>query len=272
MPGTSTLYYCSGDRDVTYNGQTYLCGKSLTGGQGGPFLGTDTKFALHQKIGLEVDTMSFDVVPGEAQVLGAPFLQACAAGAFDGAVVSIDRAFMPTYGDVAAGIVNVFTGRVGQINLGRSVATFTINSWLETLNVQFPRNVYQPGCLNRLGDQTCGVLLTLFYQTSCTVVSATAAAITADVTNALAGYFDLGTIVMTSGALNGIGRTVRSCAFGAPGVITLLGPFPSAPAPGDTFFLYPGCDKSLGPNGCPKFANVGRYRGFPFIPAPETAV
>lgn len=271
MPDTSTLYYCSGDRDVTYNGITYLCGKSVSGGQGGPYLGTNTKFALHQKIGLAVDTMTFDVVPGEAQVLGAPFLQACLSGTFDGAVVSIDRAFMPSYGNVAAGVVNVFTGRVGDINAGRSLATFTINSWLEALNAQFPRNVYQPGCLNRLGDHECGVTLFL-YQTPCTVISATAAAITVDITNALTGYFDLGTVQMTSGALNGVTRSIRSCAFGAPGLITLLGPFPSAPAPGDTFIVYPGCDKSLGVNGCPKFANVARFRGFPFIPAPETAV
>ncbi|MES2055817.1 MAG: DUF2163 domain-containing protein, partial [Pseudomonadota bacterium] len=139
---TATLYYCSGDRDITFDGITYLCGKSLTGGQGGPFFGVNTKFALHQKIGLETDTITFDVIPGDGQIFGESFLAACQDGTFDGATVKIDRAFMPTYGDVTAGIVNVFTGRVGEVDAGRSVATFVVNSWIELLNQTLPNKVF----------------------------------------------------------------------------------------------------------------------------------
>ena len=41
---------------------------------------------------------------------------------------------------------------------------------------------------------------------------------------------------------------------------------------GDAFTIYPGCDKTLGANGCAKFANTARFKGYPFIPTSDTAV
>lgn len=38
------------------------------------------------------------------------------------------------------------------------------------------------------------------------------------------------------------------------------------------FTAYPGCDKTNGSGGCAKFANTARFKGFPFVPVPETAV
>jgi hypothetical protein len=62
------------------------------------------------------------------------------------------------------------------------------------------------------------------------------------------------------------------CCDSAPGTVSLIAPFPTAPASGDAFQIYPGCDKTLDANGCAKFANTARFRGFPYVPSPETAV
>ena len=85
------------------------------------------------------------------------------------------------------------------------------------------------------------------------------------------GYFDLGTITFTSGVLSGLSRTVQSYIKGIPGTATLLGGFPSAPATGDTFNIYPGCDKLQG-TCTNKFNNLTNFRGYPYVPINETAV
>ena len=248
--GGGVARYCAGDQDVTYNGVLYPAG-----GQTGPFFDRkDNKSKLRQVIGTAVDSISFD-----------------------DAEVTIERLFMPlsSYGDTSRGAVRMFVGRVAEVDAGRSVATFVVNDHRETLNIAMPRNLVQPGCVNNLGDTACGVNLASFTTTG-TIASATAGVITANITNALVGYFDQGVIAMTSGALNGLSRSVKMATFGAPGTITLLGPFFTAPAPGDTFTISAGCNKSdTDANGCPKFYPTtvdAHFRGEPYVPQPVVAV
>ncbi len=55
------------------------------------------------------------------------------------------------------------------------------------------------------------------------------------------------------------------------GIINLWQALPYAPAPGDQFTVYPGCDKSV--FACRnKFNNLLNYGGFPFTPNEETAL
>lgn len=266
--GSDVLRYCGGDADVKANGYSYPAG-----GQTGPYFDRqDNKAKCHWKIGTAVDTLTFDVIPGSATVLGAPFLTAVRQGLFDGSELTLERAYMPTYGDTTRGLVRMFVGRVAEIDCGRSIATFSVNSHLELLNLQMPRNLFQPGCVNNLGDASCLVNLASFSTTGTALSGSTASSISADVSNAQAGYYDLGKIAFTSGALAGLSRTVRQCSFGSPGSINLMGAFPTAPAPGDAFTLYAGCDKTTGSNGCSKFNNLPRFRGFPFVPQPVTSV
>jgi uncharacterized phage protein (TIGR02218 family) len=42
----------------------------------------------------------------------------------------------------------------------------------------------------------------------------------------------------------------------------------TAPANGDTFNIYPGCDKKQATCST-KFANLTHFRGFPYIPRPR---
>src|ERR1041385_1479661 len=81
LAGGQALRWTGFDTDVIANGSTFA-----SGAQDGPFFDRqDNKAKCHWKIGVEVDTLSFDVVPGGATVNGQPFLQACRLGVFDGA-------------------------------------------------------------------------------------------------------------------------------------------------------------------------------------------
>jgi len=261
----SVLRYSSGDRDITAGGQLFTA-------QGPRIDRKDNKAKCHWKIGVEVDTLVFDVMPQATDMVnGLPFLAACVQGAFDGAELQLERAFMATYGDTSVGTVILFAGRVAEIDLGRAVATFTINSHLELLNLQLPRNLWQPGCVNSLGDPSCGVNLPSFAVSGSAATGSSVSVIAASLAQSTS-YFDQGKIAFTSGANAGLTRSVKSWVAGSPGSIALLAPFPNVPAAGDAFTIYPGCDKTLGPNGCAKFANTARFKGYPFVPTPDTAV
>jgi len=270
LAGGGVLRYCSGDQTVMANGFTYSAG-----GTTGPYFDRqDNKAKCHWKIGVEVDTLVFDVLPGTATVLGEPFLQAVHAGQFDGAEVVLERAFMPSYGDTSRGTIVYFVGRVAEIDAGRSIATFSVNSHLELLNLQLPRNLFQSGCVNNLGDAACGVSLAS-YGVAGSVTSVANAANSVSATTVggqAAGYFQLGKIRFTSGGNAGLTRSIASYDQ-TNGALVFVSPFPVAPAQGDAFQIFPGCDKTYsGSNGCPKFNNVARFKGFPFVPVPETAV
>lgn len=268
----TVLRYCGGDQDLTVNGLLFTAG-----GQTGPYFDRkENKATCHQKLGLQADTLTVDVIPGTAQVLGAPFLTAVQAGTFDGAEVLLEKVFMPTWGDTRRGTVRWFLGRIAEIDGGRSVLTMVVNSHLELLNQQMPRNLVQVGCVNNLGDGTCGVNLASYMTTGSILSGSTQMGLNASITArggvSDASVYNQGTIGFTSGALNGLSATVRAAVFGSPSTIGMLGPLPSAPAAGDTFNLYFGCNKSLTDgNGCPKFGNTARFRGFPFVPQPATA-
>jgi uncharacterized phage protein (TIGR02218 family) len=274
--GGGVLRYTSYDVDVAFNGHTWSAG-----GTTGPFLDrTDNKAKCHWKVGVEVDQLVFDVLPGQALVNGQPFLSAVLQGAFDGAELELDRAYFqapPAAGQavsipLATGVLILFAGRVAEVDCGRSIATFNVNSHLELLNQNLPRNVFQASCLNTLGDAACTVDVNLFKAPSSALAGSTVSTLIANVSGSPAGCYDQGKVTFTSGALSGLSRTVKQASFGSPGTVTLLNPFPVAPAPGDAFTIFFGCDRTLGPNGCPKFNNNPNFRGFPFVPVPETAV
>ncbi|HEX3747587.1 MAG TPA: DUF2163 domain-containing protein [Bryobacteraceae bacterium] len=265
----TNLYYCGGDKDIIWNGITWSSGH--TGSNSGPFFDRkDNKAKCHWKIGVEVDSLVFDCIPGGATIGGEPFLSFCRQGGFDGAELTLYRAFMPTYGNTAAGTVIMFVGRVAEIDASRSLATFTVNSHLELLNQNMPRNLYQSACSNTLYDANCTLNQTSFGVSGTVASGSTASVINANLSQP-AGYFSLGQLTFTSGANQGFSGSVQSYTPGAPGMASVISPFPSAPAPGDTFTIYPGCNKLLSTCSS-KFSNAVNYRGEPNIPNPSTAV
>jgi uncharacterized phage protein (TIGR02218 family) len=246
-------HYTSTDQSLTYNGKTY----SATG----VLIERDR---IRLMIGVEVDTLNLKVFADSSMLIaGYPFLQSCQMGMLDGALVRLDKAFVGNTG--IAGTVNMFSGRVSTVKPSRSVADIEIKSDLELLNIQMPRNLYQSGCQHTLYDSACGLKQNSFSHAGA-IVSATRSQITPSGLTQPSGYYDLGSLIFTSGALQNTMRTIKSWDGSA---INLIYPLPFTPAVGDVFQIYPGCDKQI--STCQnKFSNFQNFRGFPFIPVPET--
>ena len=283
------LRFTSGDRDIKVNDEiTWGDGTGITWGDGskilsndgtvylsggttGPYFSKDGEGVLaHWKAGVEVDTLDMSVVPGQAQINGVPFMDALRLGAFDLADVQVRRAYMPTFGDTSVGTVLIFSGYVTECTAGKTAASISVESYLGLLNQNMPRNIHQKPCMNTLFDSACGLNREAYAVAGTVGASSTTSIVTATMSQAT-GYFTYGKITMTSGANAGISRGVKSYTKGSPGNFQLLVPFPNAPAPGDTFNAYPGCDKTFA-TCFSKFQNLDNFRGFPFIPDNSTAV
>jgi len=266
LVGGGVLNYCSGDADINWNGITWS-----TGGSSGPYFDrSDSRAKCRWKIGVEVDSLVFDVIPGSASIFGTGFLSAVRQGMFDGAELTLYRAFMSTYGDTADGAVIMFAGRVAEIDATRSLATFTVNSHLELLNQNLPRNIYQASCLNSLFDSGCGLNKATFTVSGSALSGSTSSVINASLGQA-SGYFDMGTLSFTSGANDGLSRTVKSYIHSGVSSVSLVSPFPGIVNIGDSFSITAGCDKQQA-TCSGKFNNISRFRGFPYVPENETAV
>ncbi len=252
----TVLRYTSADINIVSGGNTFL--------SVGPRM---ERGAAKQVIGTQVDTMELTLYPDTTDLVnGIPFLSAIVGGAFDGATVQLERAFMATWGDTTAGTVMLFYGSCSDVDYSRTSVKFTVKSYLELLNIQMPRNLYQPPCNHTLYDTGCGLSKAAYTVSGTTNAGATNVAIPNGLAQA-AGYFALGSLTYTGGANSGISRTVKDYT---PGYITLAYPLPHAPAAGDTFTVYPGCDL-MQATCANKFNNVVHFRGFPFVPLPQSA-
>lgn len=224
-------------------------------------------------IGTEVDRTSVKLFanPLTDSYGGAPWPAAAASGAFDEATVVIEKVIAASPTDLSAGTIVLFWGRVGQVTPTRHGIDFEVVSLLDLLaQQQLPKNLYQPGCLHTLYDSGCTLSKAAYAQPGVVAASPTptpqAFAFVADAHTA--NFFAQGMVTFTSGALTGLTRTVKAYA---PLVLSTLLPFPSAPAAGDTFNAYPGCDKTQA-TCTGKFANLAHFEGFPYIPAPVNAL
>jgi uncharacterized phage protein (TIGR02218 family) len=249
--------YTNADIDLTVSGNAFLStGPRIKRGQ------------TRTIVGLEVDTLELTLYADTTNLIGGvPILQALQNGALDGAYVKLERVFMATWGDTSAGTIILFTGRVSEAQFSRTEANVKIKSDLELLNVQMPRNLYQPSCLHTLFDSGCGILKSSNAHAN-TVASGSTKSLLICGSAIPASFYDQGTVTFTSGLNNGVTRTIKSNSAGA---INLSYPLQAAPSAGDTFNAYPGCDKTQ--STCTnKYGNVANFRGFPYIPIAETAL
>jgi uncharacterized phage protein (TIGR02218 family) len=181
--------------------------------------------------------------------------------------VLVERAIMATFGDTSAGTVHIFQGRVSTAKPSRTEVALTINSDIELLNIQIPRNTYQPGCRHTLFDGGC-TLSKAAYAVSGTVNSGSSVSAILSSLSQATDYFTLGTITFTSGANAGTSRTIKW--FGG-GSFALTQPLLFAPVAGDTFTAYPGCDKQM-TTCASKYGNKANFGGTPYVPQAERAI
>lgn len=253
----TVLRYTTWDADLTVSGNFFDSGDVL-------FNRSTVQWAL----GTQVDSLTVNAYPqASSTVEGIPFLTAVRLGVFDGATFELDRLFMATPGDTSAGAVVIFTGRVGDIVAGRSTVTFTINSYMELLNVDMPKYQWQPSCVWTVYDVNCGVNRATFQVTTTATGTPKVDQIPFGSGQAN-GYFADGTLKFTSGVNAGL---TRSIGTNTSGVIFLVTPFPSVPLAGDSMVITPGCNRTQGRCVSP-FNNLAKFRAYPFIPTAETAL
>jgi uncharacterized phage protein (TIGR02218 family) len=221
--------------------------------------------------GLVADPINLTIFPDALDLLAGITWQAAAQqGVLDGARVSVDKLVMSFPGDTSLGTVNLFTGRIADVEGDRVSVRLTCKSDVELLDTPFPRNVYQANCAHTLFDSGCALSRAAFTTNTTVGAGSTAQTLLESALVAVSGYYDLGTVTMTSGLLRGQQRPIKAYTLGSPNAIVLMRPFPAAPALGDTMAVVPGCDK-LQTTCTTKFANLAHFRGEPFIPAPEEA-
>jgi uncharacterized phage protein (TIGR02218 family) len=253
----TALRYTSWDANLTVLGNTFLTGPPNI-----------ARSAIEEKLGMDVATLEVTIEASLTDTInGVPILQSIAQGIFDGAGFRIDRLFMDAASNQIGTVVR-FSGFVGALDeLARSAAKLSVNAGTAYLSMQLPALILQPGCTNTLFDARCGLVKASFaepnvVQAGSTVNKLLSLSAKGD------GYYDNGQIVFTSGANAGLVKAVKAYAGQQ---FTFNSPLPFLPNAGDAFVAYPGCDKrQVTCSG--KFVNLVNFEGFPYVPAPETAI
>jgi len=261
-PDTPTiLRYTTAQRSVTAvppeggDPVTYEAGHVLVSG---------LKYRL--AIGTDVDEQDCQLVcKSDAQVMGFPFLKAVELGLLDKAVVKRTRYFFERWGQPTVGGIVFFRGFLSTVmDIGSISCTAKVKSGLVLLNTPMPHNMFQPQCLNTLFDARCRLDRGDWAVQGDADVGSTSRVIVW--AGSTADEYNQGTIRFEAGPNIGAVRTVRQSTSGA---ILVTFPFDYAPESGDDFVIFPGCDKSKG--RCNAFSNIANFRGYPYVPPPETA-
>ncbi|WP_025095791.1 DUF2163 domain-containing protein [Acinetobacter soli] len=251
--------YTNYDFDLIVGGKLYR--------SDGPIISRD---GITLSLGVEVDNLSVTIdVTDEETFESLRIVQAFHNGQMDGARFKLERIFMDasTPTDTSAGTIKLFEGRIIEPEFDRNTIQASVASDLDELNVQMPRNLYQPSCSNTLFDHACGLNRANYAFETTIATGSTASRILCDI-NQPQGWFTQGVIEFLEGGNKGLKRTIRLHELD---VLLLTLPLLEDPEVGQRIKVYPGCDKRL--ETCQnRFNNFSRFRGAPFIPIPETSV
>lgn len=247
----TTYRFTNFETDLIWNSNTYLKNGLLIKRNG-----------VKVNTGIQVDSLNITINSQDYIMNGTNFFKLIANGGLDGASLELSRLFF-TDPLSPVGSMWVFSGRVSDSSVTRFEAILQINSDIELLNIQMPRNLYQPSCVHSVYNSGCTAVKN--YVNSTVNNGSTARTINATLAQAN-GWFNEGIIEFTSGSNNGVTRTIKSHATN---VLTLALALPNTPQVGDTFRLLAGCGRNM--TTCKdKFNNLANYRGYPFIPSQDS--
>lgn len=156
----------------------------------------------------------------------------------------------------------------GGISYNQGELTVDCSSLLDKLNAKFPKYIYSEFCQHQLFGLYCGLTKASYLESGTATAGTTTQIIYASVfafSNHASGYWLRGEITFTSGDNNGISRSIVEHG---DGYIKTLVPFIDTIAVGNTFSVYPGCDKS-GATCESKFNNYSNFFGFEYCPSPS---
>lgn len=216
-------------------------------------------------LGLAVDTVDIEGALSSARLSEADI----EAGLYDGARVETLLVNWRSPADFAV----LRSAVVGKITLrdGRLTAELeSLAASLDQPNGRYARRT----CDAELGDRRCGFSLDQpgFSGSGAVLSSAAADTLLVSGLDGFApGWFANGVLTWTGGALAGRADRVIDHVARADGTALVLWRESAAdPAPGDTFAIVAGCDKSFATCKA-KFANQVNFRGFPHLPGNDAA-
>lgn len=229
-------------------------------------------------IGTSVDEQSLKIWASPTDTMfGSLFLPGAEQGLLDGAVIVRQRIIWEfVTGNVAQDILNpplfvftLFTGYTSQITKGGvSHVEMKVKSALLKLNVNMPRNYFQPGCLWTLYDQGCGLAKASFAAnftvtgSNVTTVSVASGTVQPSVGGDGNPQFAQGRLLFNSGPNAGLQVLIDT---NDASNFYLAYPLDQLPNNGDSITVYPGCSKSFAT--CQqKFNNAANFRGFDKVP------
>jgi uncharacterized phage protein (TIGR02218 family) len=256
----TALRYTSWDTNLVVLGNTFLTGPPNI-----------ARSAIEEKLGMDVATLEITIEASLTDTInGVPILQAIGQGLFDGASFKIDRLFMDSSSNQIGTVIR-FSGFIGALDeLMRSSAKLSVNAGTAYLSMQLPAVILQPGCTNTLFDARCGLVKASFAEANIVQAGSTVNKVLS-LSAKGDGYYDNGQIAFTSGANAGLVKAVKQYFSTGGPFFTFNSPLPFVPNAGDAFIAYPGCDKTQA-TCTSKFFNLVNFEGFPYVPAPETAI
>jgi uncharacterized phage protein (TIGR02218 family) len=253
-PSGETLRWTSADIPIVWSGLTYIPV---------PIERSEIRLVM----GIEVSTLSATVYPdAQMTVGGTPFLIACKVGALDGATLLLQRGYFSSFAEPCVGVLHLFEGTISVESANGVEANLSVRDYLSLFNIDMPHNSHAPGCNNTLYDAGCGINRAALAFFGVVQAGSTKQVIN-HVLSQTSGYFNYGVLEFLTGVNAGVTVTVSKHMIGTLGLAI---PVKSTPSAGDTFNVYPGCDRTLAT--CKnKYNNAIRFRGQPWIPKPETA-
>ena len=258
--GTTTYRFTSWSSNLTVGGNVFISAD--------PFL-TCSGFRLTKT--MTVPQMTIELLNSNITFSGGEAFKAqLRNGLFDGATILRQTLFMQlplsNPPDTSLGTIDVFAGLTGKISCGAVKTVVTCKGKNNLLDQYVPRNVYQLGCNHAFCDPGCTLSRAAFTTAYTVGASPTTLFLPWSSAPSTPSRYQLGSVHMTSGPANGNWRTI---VFADSSGLVLAYPLSALPIAGDNFTAFEGCDKTT--TRCSALSNLQHFRGFPFVPPPDTA-
>ena len=232
------------DQNLTLAGVTYLADGALT------------PSAIESRAGLAVDNLEITGILDSTDIIDADI----EAGLYDFARVDV---YACNWADLTQGTVQLRRGWLGQVTRANTYYVAELRGLHDLLQRPIGDS-YTPECRFDLGDAHCTI------NVAALTVSGSVSAVTdnanfTDISQTAAtGTYAYGKLTWLTGANAGQSMEVKAWDNGAQ-LFTLWLPMSYAIQTGDTYQVYPGCDKRFAT--CQSvFANAVNFGGFPYVP------